>query len=274
MGGKGPKATRPQKGSSGQERPTIKVLEKAIRILELFSPGKERLSLDQISLETGLPKPTAFRIVKTLERAGFLAYDPEVSSYSLGLKLLELGGLVYESLSLRKAASPEMNRLSERLKATVLLGIIREDHLLYIDKRETHSLIKVSSYMGLKRPPHYGMLGTVLLAFMDPEERARLLKAYPPQKITTASPIDQEEILSRLNKVRELGYFMERGEVIEGVVGIGAPVRDFSGDVVAALGVALMEFQLRELGEEQVIGELLISANEVSKALGYGLRKE
>lgn len=271
MGGKGQKD---QKKTPPQEQGAVKVLEKAIRILELFSPGRERLSLEEISAETGFPKPTVFRIVKTLEKEGFLSRDEGLCSYSLGLKLLELGGLVYESLSLRKAASPQMDRLSEKLKATVLLGIIREDHLLYIDKRETHSLIRVSSYMGLKRPPHYGMLGTVLLAFMDPRERMRLLETYPPQKTSPASPTDIKEVLSRFHKVRQMGYFIEKGEVIEGVVGIGAPVRDFSGQVVAALGVALMEFQVREAGEEEIVREVLFSANEISRALGYGLKRK
>lgn len=248
--------------------PPVKVLEKALRILGLFSPGREKISLDEICKATGYPKPTAYRIVRTLEAEGFLSQDPEGKTYELGLKLLELGALVYESLSFRKAAAPQMDRLSQELKGTVLLGIIREDHLLYIDKRETHSLIKVSSYVGLKRPPHYGMLGMVLLAHMDDGERKRLLDTYPPEKITKATVIDPDEIARRLSDIRTKGYYTERGEIIEGVVGIGAPVKDLSGRVVAALGVALMEFQLRDLGEALVVREVVEAAKEISRALG------
>ena len=249
--------------------PTVKVLDKALRILDLYAPGREGLSLEEIAGATGYPKPTVFRILKTLERGGLITYDQGRGSYSLGIKLLELGGMVYESLSLRKAAASQMDRLSQELRATVLLGIIREDHLLYIDKRESQSLIRVSSYMGLKRPPHYGMLGMVLLAFMEDKERERLLKAYPPQKLTPATVTETGQLLRRLEETRRLGYYQESGEVIEGVVGIGVPVRDFSGEVVAAMGAAFMEFQLREGGRERAVKELIRASREVSRAMGY-----
>ncbi len=255
--------------SGGVRAPTVKVLEKALRILELYAPGRETLSLEEIAQASGYPKPTAFRILKTLEKGGLLSYDPARGSYSLGLKLLELGGMVYESLSIRKAASAQMDRLSQELKATVLLGIIRDDHLLYIDKRESQSLIRVSSYMGLKRPPHYGMLGMVLLAFMEEGERQRLLKNYPPQKLTPATVTEMGQLLERLEQTRRLGYYMERGEVLEGVVGIGVPLRDFSGGVAAALGAAFMEFQLRQGGLERAVEELLRASQEISKAMGH-----
>lgn len=259
-----------QKPHLGTTRtPSVKVLEKALRILELYAPERDRLSLEEIAKASGYPKPTAFRILKTLERGGFLSYDATSGSYGLGMKLLELGGMVYESLSIRKAAASELDRLSQELKATLLLGIIRDDDLLYIDKRESQSLIRVSSYMGLKRPPHYGMLGMVLLAFMKESERQRLLEAYPPQKLTPATVTDMKELLQRLEETRRLGYYLESGEVIEGVVGIGVPIRDFSGEVAAALGAAFMEFQLRDAGLQKAVEELLGAAREISRGMGY-----
>jgi IclR family KDG regulon transcriptional repressor len=255
--------------SGGTRTPSVKVLEKTLRILDLYAPGRERFSLEEVAKVTGYPKPTVFRILKTLERGGLLSFDTASGSYRLGLKLLELGGMVYESLSIRKAAASELDRLSQELKATLLLGIIRDDHLLYIDKRESHSLVRVSSYMGLKRPPHYGMLGMVLLAFMQESERERLLKAYPPQKYTPATVTDIKELLKRLEQARQLGYYLESGEVIEGVAGIGVPLRDFSGRVAAALGAAFLEFQLRDGGREKAVQELLRAAREISKGMGY-----
>lgn len=249
--------------------PTIRALEKAVGILDLFGRSRRSLTLEDITSATGYPKPTVFRILKTLEKGGLICRDGTRGSYSLGLKLLELGGVVYESLSLRKAASSEMDRLSRELKATVLLGIIREDHLLYIDKREAHSLIRVSSYMGLKRPPHYGMLGMVLLAFTEKHEQERLLRSYPPEKLTPATVTDMAELLQRLQETRRRDYYVEHGEVLEGVVGVGVPIRDFSGNVVAALGAAFMEFQTRDGGLKRAIQELLLASREISKAMGF-----
>ncbi len=248
--------------------PSVKVIEKAIRILGLFNPDKSSFTLEEMSRLTDLPKATVFRIVKTLEEGGILCYDQRSGTYGLGLKLLELGGLVYESLSLRKASALPMDRLAKDLKATVLLGIIRDDHLLYLDKREAYSLVRVSSYVGLKRPPHFGMLGMLLFSYMEDKERDRLLKAYPPQKLTPMTITDIPLLTKRFKETREKGYYIEYGEVIEQVVGISAPIRDFSGQVVAAIGAAMMEFQFKEIGAENAVRKVLDAAREISKSLG------
>ena len=115
---------------------------------------------------------------------------------------MELGGMVYSSLSIRKVASPYLDALSHSLKATILLGILKDDQLLYIDKRESESLIRVSSYIGLKRPPYYGMLGMTLVAYMSHDEKKKLLQLHPPAKITDKTVVDAEELIEGLTRQR------------------------------------------------------------------------
>src|SRR5208283_1220054 len=81
---------------------SVKVLEKVIKILNLYTYTEGSFSLDQIARKAGLSKTTAFRILKTLEKHEIFKYDEVEETYSLGLKLMELGGIVYASLSIRK----------------------------------------------------------------------------------------------------------------------------------------------------------------------------
>jgi IclR family transcriptional regulator, KDG regulon repressor len=247
----------------------VKVLEKALKILELYTYQEHVFTLDQITRKTGLSKATVFRILKTLEHNGFLKHDEVRQTYTLGLRFMELGGIVYESLSIRKVAAPYLDALSQDLKATILLGVLKDDQLLYIDKRESESLIRTSSYMGLKRPPYYGMLGMTLLAYMDKDEAKRLLKVYPPTRTTDKTVTDPREIVKRLEETRRTGYYVERDEIFEGVVGIGVPIRDFSGQVVAALGSSQMEFQVKNSDFEHVVERLKESAQAISRELGH-----
>lgn len=248
---------------------TIKVLEKAVKIFDIFSYGDDSFTLAEIRKRTGLPKTTIFRILKTFENAGFFKYNTNRESYSLGLRILELGGLVYSSLSIRKAAAPYMDALSNSLKATILLGVIKDDQLLYIDKREMDSIIRVTSHIGLKRHPYFGMLGMILLAYMDNMEKKRLIRLYPPVKITPRTVTDTKQIMKSLDKAKRDGYYMEQDEIVEGLLGIGVPIRDFSGNVVAALGATQPVFQIKDGTIENTIRQLLEASRSISKELGH-----
>jgi DNA-binding IclR family transcriptional regulator len=254
---------------SEEQKYNVRVLEKAIKIFDLFSYGDDSFTLAEMRKRTGLPKTTIFRILKTFESAGFFKYDPDRERYSLGLRVLELGGLVYSSLSIRKAAASYMDALSNSLKATILLGVMKDDQLLYIDKRDMDSIIRVTSHIGLKRPPYFGMLGMTLLAHMDDKERDRLLRLYPLTKITPKSVTDVDRIMKKLDEAKKKGYYMEQDEIVEGLLGIGVPIRDFSGNVVAALGATQPVFQVKTGTIENTIHQLLEASRSISKELGY-----
>jgi IclR family KDG regulon transcriptional repressor len=249
---------------------SVKVLEKVVKILDLYTYTDTSFTLDQIARKTGLSKTTAFRILKTLEKHAIFRYNRLEEAYSLGLKLMELGGIVYSSLSIRNVASPYLDALSHSLKATILFGIIRDDHLMYLDKRESESIIRVSSYIGLKRPPYYGMLGMTLVAYMSEEEKNRLLQLYPPAKITDKTVTDVKELMRRFDQMKNLGYYIEREEVIDGVISIGVPIRDFPGNVVAALGACMPVFQVNDKITQRAIKELMAASMSISKQLGHG----
>jgi DNA-binding IclR family transcriptional regulator len=254
---------------SEEHKYSVRVLEKAIRIFDIFAYGDESYTLAEIRKKTGLPKTTVFRILKTFELAGFFKYDATQEKYSLGLRFLELGGLVYSSLSVRKTAAPYMDALSNSLRATILLGVMKDDQLLYIDKREMDSIIRVTSHIGLKRPPYFGMLGMTLLAYMDDKEKERLLMLYPPTKITSKTVTNINKIMKKLDEAKREGYYMEQDEIVEGLLGIGVPIRDFSGNVIAALGATQPVFQIKEDTIKNTIQQLLEASRSISKELGY-----
>ena len=258
------------KPEQADEKYRVKVLDNFAAILDLFTESENALTLDEIARKSGLAKTTAFRILKGLERHAIFKYREIGQTYSLGMRVLELGGIVYNSLSLRKIAAPFLDELSRELKAMLLLGIMQGDRVQYIDKRESDSIIRSSYYAGLKKPPHYGMLGTVLMAYMEDDERQRLLKLYPPVKLTDKTTTATRDILRKTEQTRKQGYYVERGEVIEGVVGIAVPLADFSGKVVAALGACLLEFQVKPDALEHVVRKVVEAGRSISRELGSG----
>ena len=163
--------------------------------------------------------------------------NPERIVKNIGMRLFEMGGIVFPSFSLRQAAAYPMTQLQYKTGATVLLGVRMEDQLVYVDKREGAGMIRILSDIGWRRPLHYGMLGMILLANLDAKDVRRILRQTPLQAHTPFSITDPDAFSLRLEKIRVQGYVMEKEEAVEGVLGITAPIRDYSRQVVAALGV-------------------------------------
>lgn len=164
-----------------------------------------------------------------------------------------------------------MTGLQNKTGATVLLGVRMEDELVYIDKRDGDGMIRISSDVGWRRPLHYGMLGMVLTAGLESKEDIeRILKKYPLEAHTPYSITDVDAFSLRLEEIRTQGYVIEKEEAVEGLIGIAAPIKDASRQVVAALGIALPLSQ-RNLDESLARLVVLVkrTCDSISSDLGY-----
>ena len=245
-------------------------LERSLQILNTFGNEKKPLTLTQLSETIGLPKATVLRLCSTLVKYGFLKQGPEPRYYSLGLKLFELGSIVLSSFSLRKVASPYLTQLQVRLGKTVFLGVLAEDELLYIDKREDGAMgISFTSNIGRRRPPYWGMLGPVLMAYLPNDEVDRLLEKHPLERITKKSYTEREDFKKSLLAIRQQGYIFEDETAFESIGGIAAPIRDFTGQVVAAVGVGFIFSSADSREVKKMVREVMAAAGAISKDLGY-----
>ena len=258
-----------RKGPVQHEKYVVKVLEKAMTILDVYSRHEHAFTLDDLTRRTGFSKSTVFRILRTMEKNGYIRYDQEDGLYRLGLRFLDLGGVVYSSTSVRKSASPFLDAVARALKATILVGVIIDDEFSYIDKREGDSILRIPAYLGAKMPPAESFLGLTLLAFMDGHERKRLLTPHPTEAHTERTLTGMGAIEAKLEDARRKGFFLERGEFFEGVIQIGTPIRGAQGTVVAALGACLQEFRVSDEGPQQAVQALEETARLISGELGF-----
>ena len=254
---------------SSQTKVNNRSLERALQILCVFSSGTSEYSLGELSSALSLPKSTVYRLATTLTQFRFLKYDANRQKYSLGFKLLELGGIVLATFSIRSVASPHLVTLQTKTKKSVFLGILHEGELLYLDKRDDpESPIRFSTTIGFRRQPYFGMLGQVLLAALPGDEVKGILETNPLKPITPKSISTQDELFERLKMVNAQGYAFEKGEVIEGCAGIAAPIRDYAGRVVAAIGLRFIYLGEDEKAIERLIYEVCKTAGSISKDLG------
>jgi len=201
---------------------------------------------------------------------GFLRQDQESKKYYLGLKLFELGSVVVSSFSLTRIASPHLTELESKLGKTVFLGILEDGELLYIDKREgAKDGIRFTSNVGKRRPPYWGMLGSILMAYLTEKEIDDLLARHPLTPTARKSFTRNEQYKEWLRRIREQGYVIEDETAFEGIGGVAAPIWDFRDKVTAALGVGFIASSVDSKTLKKIIKEVTGTALEISNELGY-----
>ncbi|HEX2967001.1 MAG TPA: IclR family transcriptional regulator [Syntrophorhabdaceae bacterium] len=245
-------------------------LERALTILTVFNHERPSLTLAQLAEIVNLPKTTMVRLCTTLIDFGFLSYDVQNGMYSLGLKLVELGSVVLANLSLRTVVSPYLTQLQLKINKTVFLGILQGDELVYIDKKEDPKNIMIfASNIGTRRPLYFGMFGQLLMAYLPEPEVNRILMAKPLTAFTRKSITDEDAFRERLRTIRKNGFAVDEGEAIDGVSGFAAPIRDFSGKVIATVGVGFISSSEDEEGKQSILKDVINTGLEISHRLGY-----
>jgi IclR family KDG regulon transcriptional repressor len=248
----------------------VKSAERIFDILDCFTFNTKELSLSEIASKTGLHKTTVKRLIANLLARGYLRQVPSSRRYQLGLRLFELGGIVFSSFSLRRAAASYITHLRNETGATVLLGVLMESQLVYIDRRGGRGTIYLTSEIGWRRPPHFGMLGMVLMSHLDPEEVDSILEQFPLQSYTPYAITDKDLFRLRLEKIRSQGYVLESEEAIEGTIGVAAPIRDYSRKVIGALGIAMFQKRSNQRRDiDSFVRMVKKACDDISADLGY-----
>jgi len=253
-----------------EDKYNIRAIERALLVLEVFNQERRTLSLDELTKATRLSKSTVFRILSTLQSQQYVLQDKHDGRYRLGSIFLDLASSALDSLRLGTITRPLLIELSNKVQGTVLLGTLREDHLVYLDKRETQGAVRLATHVGLRRdPPSFGMLGMTLMAYLEPSEEERLLRESPLIAYTHKSMTDPDLFRRRLREIRERGHALEFEEAIEGVLGIAAPVWDSTREVVAAVGAALPMTVKSDEQIAETISLVKACSREISSDLGY-----
>jgi IclR family KDG regulon transcriptional repressor len=248
---------------------SIRAIDRTFHILECFSLKQSELTLGELVKRTDLPKTTVFRILQSLERHRVIAFNPVANNYVLGIKLFELGGIVFSTLKFRGVAAPFLDRLSLKGEHTVLAAMLEEGELLYIDHRERRESSRLDSQIGKRKPPHFGMLGKTLMAYLPNGEVDELLKRYPLVKVAPRTVITPRTFKKHLEEIRARGYAFEDNEATTGMMGIAAPVRNHLGEIIAAVGITFPSFKVDEKRITEAIATVKETTAEISLALGY-----
>ncbi|MBI5719296.1 MAG: IclR family transcriptional regulator [Burkholderiales bacterium] len=245
---------------------TVAAVHEALRVLMqvAHAPG---LGVTEIARRSGNTKARAFRLLSTLEQAGFVQRGSAETDYVLGPMALALGLAAQEQVSLARMGRKHLEELGRRFNENVQIRVRDGLESVMVAKWDSSQGVRVHSAVGARRALHAGASGKLLLAFAPEALREQVLEG-PMQRFTPATLSQRPRLAKDLARVRAEGYAVSRGEVLDGVFAVAVPVLDARGEVIASLSLSLPQTRAPQ-DPAEMIDALTNSAQALSRELGW-----
>jgi DNA-binding IclR family transcriptional regulator len=243
----------------------------ALRLLKAFSEAEVEIGISDLAKRLGVAKSTVHRLAVTLVSEGMLEQNPDTGKYRLGIALFRLGALVRHRMDVSIEARQLLRALREKANETVHLAVLEGPEIMYIYNLESTQAIRMRSDIGVRKPAYCTAEGQAMLAFQSADAIDRVIGAgLPPRTAQTIT--DPAALRKALEAVRQRGCAIEDEESEIGMRCIAAPIRDDSGDVVAAIGLAGPVSRLSKKAIAAFIPHVIDTAAAISARLGYRTR--
>lgn len=246
------------------------VLDRVLTILNCYSGERPEATFTELLRETGLSKSTLYRLLQVLEQHRFLEHNVS-GTYTLGLKIFELGSIAGASLNLQRLAMPQLEKLVAATGETAHLGVLDGSEVVFIAKVESPHPVRIPSGIGTRMHAYCTGVGKALLCGLSESDLNSYLARTPLKRLSEHTITSHDRLKEELRVARDRGYSVNQGELTKDIRCVGSPIRDCFGRTVAALSVAAPAHRFKRQKILQVAALVREAAIEISRGLGYGL---
>ena len=223
-------------------------------LLEVIAQKDTPFTLQALVQETGLPKPTVYRMLQQFEGAGILQREGNGRHYGTGQRLLRLAENLLLNSTAHAARHKVLRQLVDAVGESCNLTSFSGGEVLYLDRVETAAPLRFYLHPGSRVPVHCSATGKLFLAQMKPAQRRRLMASGSMEKftqntITAIEPLEQE-----LERVQQQGYALDNEEFLPGLLCLGVLIPSLQGGA-SNMGIALQAPVIR-LSLERALGFL------------------
>ena len=243
----------------------------SIRLLKAFTDDEFELGVSSLAKRLGLAKSTVHRLASTLIKDDMLEQDKQTGKYRLGLALFELGARVRRKMNVFNEAQFALKDLVEKTEETAHLTVLDHASVMFLYKFESRQAIRMKSILGARVPAHCSADGKAILAYQT-KERIESIAVNGLAALTAKTITSVEQLMVDLAQVRARGYALDDEETEVGLRAIAAPIRDHTGEVVAAISIA---GPIQRMTKKVVLShapKVVAAADAISARLGHSPR--
>ena len=214
----------------------IEAIARGLDVIRAFGPGQPVMSLAGVAGASDLPRPTARRILLTLEQLGYVR-QVGAGGYELTPRVLDLGMSYVLSRGLWEVARPHMEALVSRTRESSSIAQLDGSDIVYVARVAVPKIVTLAVTIGTRFPAMQTSLGKVLLAALPLAEAEGILAESSRSGITPRWQPDAAERAAALREVRARGWALTDEQLAPGIRSVAVPLRDGDGRVIAALNV-------------------------------------
>lgn len=229
-------------------RNPVKAVQNTARILDEIRRN-EGARVKTLEERLDLTKGAIHNHLATLQESGYVVKESE--EYQLGLRFLDIAHHARNRFKILDIVGDQVDRLAEESGELVLFTVEENHKGVCLYKAEGKNAVQTDLYVGYRNDLHHTAVGKAILAFLPKAKRREIIENGDLAQITDATITEEQQLYEELEEIRERGLAYNHGESIQGLVGVGAPVRDQEGGVLGAISVIgptsrLNEQQLEE----------------------------
>lgn len=242
-----------------RQRGGVQSLGRAFAILEEVARNREGIGLAELSKRVGLHNSTTFHLVKTIVSLGYIRQDRETKRYRVGRPLFALAASSLDEIEMVSLATPILEDLSQRTGESAHFAVRMGDAVVVIARTSGPGAFQLADRVGVIRPANCTALGKVILAALQQDQLDRYIERTEFKVMTPKSIADPKTLLQEIEDVRRRGMAFDDGEFDPEIRCVAVPVRDFTGQVIGALGISSPIWRVT-MQALQTRGKIVVSA--------------
>lgn len=251
-----------------RERTGVQSIERAFSILTQIARS-QGISLAELSKKVGLHNSTTFHLVRTMVELGIVRQAKDTKKYHLGRFIFSLAANSSSEVELVATVMPFLEELAKTTGETCHFGFRVGSEVMIACKVAGSGAFQLIERTGGSRPMSCTALGKVLLADMTDDDLEHYLATVAPHVATARSITDPDALRKEIMRVREVGLGFDDAEFDSEVRCLAAPVRDFGGRVIGAVGMSGPIWRITLQRMNELSGLIKSTADEMSRELGY-----
>jgi IclR family transcriptional regulator, KDG regulon repressor len=262
-------AGRAGDNGTGRAAGGVQSLERAFGLLEEIARNREGITLADLSKRSGLHNSTTFHLVKTMMSLGYVTQVRDSKRYRIGRQLFTLAAAAADEVELVNLAKPILEELTNTTTESSFFAVWSGTQVTIIAHTYGSGVFQLADRAGVVRPAYCTALGKVLLAALSADHLSRYLGQGELRSFTPRTIVDPARLTAELDEVRRSGIAFDDGEFDAELRCAAVSVRDFTSNVVAALGISgpIWRLTLHALHGKAV--QVRAAAQKLSAELGY-----
>lgn len=241
---------------------SVRAVDRAIAILQCFTPEQPSMSVIEIQKRVGLSRPTLYRLLHTLASREMIDAEGDPQRFKLAHGVMKLSHVWLNGLDVVATARPIVESLRDQTGETAALFKLQDDLSICILEFASRHVLSISRGVGHSLKIAQGSTGKAMLAFLEPQRQAEFLSGIPANA-------QRKRLENSLKAARQSGYATSRGEIFVGAVAVSAPYFDHRGSVVGSVGLYGPEARINDRKITEYSALVREAGRKISTLLGF-----